>query len=168
MVTFAVEDPTSRDATWCLEQYFAELNVRFPGGFDPGKSIYATADVFTPPSGAFIVARLRDEPVGCGAILFQKKKRAYFKRMWLAPRLRGLGLGRRLLDELERYAQSAGATTFCLETHNSLSEAIAMYRSAGYREVRPFNDERYAHHWFEKRRAGTVKFGRKLTTHVPS
>ena len=37
-----------------------------------------------------------------------------------------------------------------LETNRNLTEAIGMYRSAGYREVDPFNDEPYAHHWFEK------------------
>jgi len=32
-----------------------------------------------------------------------------------------------------------------------LEEAIALYRNTGYVEVAPFNDEPYAHHWFEKR-----------------
>ena len=38
-----------------------------------------------------------------------------------------------------------------LETNKSLIEARQLYRSTGYAEVAPFNDERYAHHWFEKR-----------------
>jgi ribosomal protein S18 acetylase RimI-like enzyme len=38
-----------------------------------------------------------------------------------------------------------------LETNASLTEAIALYRSAGYEEIAPFDDEVYAHHWFEKR-----------------
>ena len=38
-----------------------------------------------------------------------------------------------------------------LETNRALREAIALYRAAGYGEVAPFNDEPYAHHWFEKR-----------------
>jgi len=37
-----------------------------------------------------------------------------------------------------------------LETNKALTEAQALYRSSGYHEVRPFNDEPYAHHWFEK------------------
>jgi hypothetical protein len=48
-----------------------------------------------------------------------------------------------------------------LETNRNLTEAITLYRSAGYREVAAFNDEPYAHHWFEKRlprtRARTAK-----------
>jgi hypothetical protein len=38
-----------------------------------------------------------------------------------------------------------------LETNKALTEAQSLYRSSGYREVRAFNDEPYAHHWFEKR-----------------
>jgi ribosomal protein S18 acetylase RimI-like enzyme len=64
--------------------------------------------------------------------------------------VRGTGLGRRLLGELERHAEAAGARTLRLETNRTLVEAIALYRSAGYVEVPAFNDETYAHHWFEK------------------
>jgi ribosomal protein S18 acetylase RimI-like enzyme len=151
MVTFAAEDPESRDAQQCLAHYFIELKRRFEGGFDPAKSSAATVEHFKLPEGLFIVARLRDEPVACGAIIFLKGARAYFKRMWVSPNVRGLGLGRRLLFELERRAQASNAKIACLETHRSLREALSMYRSSGYREVAAFNDEHYAHHWFEKR-----------------
>jgi ribosomal protein S18 acetylase RimI-like enzyme len=70
--------------------------------------------------------------------------------MWVAPAVRGLGVGRRLLAELEARAAAAGARTARLETNRALPEAVQLYRSAGYREVAPFNDEPYAHHWFEK------------------
>ena len=70
--------------------------------------------------------------------------------MWVAGTARGLGVGRRLLSDLEARAAAGGARTVRLETNRALTEAIAMYRSAGYREVPPFNDEWYAHHWFEK------------------
>ena len=70
--------------------------------------------------------------------------------MWVSPAVRGLGLGRRLLTELEARAQARHAPAVQLETNQVLSEAIALYRSAGYQEVPAFNDEPYAHHWFEK------------------
>ena len=41
-----------------------------------------------------------------------------------------------------------------LETNQRLTEAIQLYRSAGYTEIPAFNDEPYAHHWFEKRLTG--------------
>lgn len=71
--------------------------------------------------------------------------------MWVAPWARGLGLGVRLLRELEDHAREAGARVVQLETNRALTEAIALYRRSGYREVPAFNDEPYAHHWFEKR-----------------
>ena len=71
--------------------------------------------------------------------------------MSVAPSARGLGLGRRLLSELERLAQEHGSRVIRLETNRNLTEAIALYRSAGYCEVPPFNDEPYAHHWIDKR-----------------
>jgi ribosomal protein S18 acetylase RimI-like enzyme len=70
--------------------------------------------------------------------------------MWVAPEARGLGLGRLLLRELENRAKSLGYRKVRLETERSLTEAQQLYRASGYVEVSPFNDELYAHHWFEK------------------
>jgi ribosomal protein S18 acetylase RimI-like enzyme len=70
--------------------------------------------------------------------------------MWVAESVRGLGLGRRLLARLETEAIRSGATAARLETNGALTEAIGLYRAAGYREVPAFNDEPFAHHWFEK------------------
>lgn len=151
MVSLAVEDPTIPDARWCFEQYFAELNARFDAGFDPSLSISADAHELIPPAGLLLIARLREQPVGCGALKFHPGTPAELKRMWVAPTARGLGLGRRILQELERQAVAAGVTVLRLETNRSLTEAIALYRSSGYQEVEAFNAEPYAHHWFEKR-----------------
>jgi GNAT superfamily N-acetyltransferase len=71
--------------------------------------------------------------------------------MWIAPQARGLGLGRRLLETLEACAAAGGARVAHLETSAVLSEALALYRSAGWVEVPAFNDEPFADHWFEKR-----------------
>jgi DNA-binding MarR family transcriptional regulator/GNAT superfamily N-acetyltransferase len=150
LVTITVADPTSRDAAWCFQQYFAELNQRFDAGFDPERSISAQAHELVMPSGMLLIARLRHEPVGCGALKLHDGAPAELKRMWVGPSARGLGLGRRLLGELERHAREAGVTVLHLETNRALIEAIALYRSSGYREVDAFNDEPFAHHWFEK------------------
>ena len=151
MVQIAVADPTTQDAQWCIQQYFTELNERFEMGFDPALSISAYAHELTPPAGLLLVARLRDEPVGCGALKFHENAIGELKRMWVAPQVRGLGLGRRLLLALEHEAREAGMTILHLETNHTLTEAIELYRHSGYREVEAFNDEPYAQHWFEKR-----------------
>jgi DNA-binding MarR family transcriptional regulator/GNAT superfamily N-acetyltransferase len=142
--------PTSRDAQFCLGQYFKELGERFETGFDPAQSLAPTLEGFAPPRGTFLVMRLHGQPVGCGGFKPEDSGAAYVKRMWISRTARGLGLGRRLLHELEAKARSLGYRTMRLETEASLTEAQQLYRSGGYREVEPFNDELYAHHWFEK------------------
>ena len=161
LVEIAPEDPTSEAARSCLRSYFAELDARFDDGFDPDLSIRAEADDLVPPAGLLLVAWLDGDPVGCGALKFHGREPAEIKRMWVSPAVRGLSLGRRMLRELEHAAAEAGATAVRLETNQRLAEAIALYRSAGYREVAAFNDEAYAHHWFEKMLAGNAPTGRK-------
>lgn len=150
MLQIEVADPTSQQAQWCFTQYFTELASRFEAGFNPELSISANAEELSPPKGLMLIARLREEPVGCGAVKFHETGIAEIKRMWVAPQARGLGLGRRLLVALEKAGQEAGMKVVHLETNRTLSEAIAMYRQSGYQEVEAFNDEPYAHHWFEK------------------
>lgn len=150
LVDLRVVDPDQPDARHCLAEYFAELDERFASGFDPALSVAPDVDGFRAPSGAFVVATLRGEAVGCGALRFHGRDPAEIKRMWVAPAARGLGLGRRLLAELEALAAANGAPATRLETNRALTEAIAMYRSSGYVEVPAFNGERYGDHWFEK------------------
>ncbi|MEU7787367.1 MarR family winged helix-turn-helix transcriptional regulator [Amycolatopsis sp. NPDC049159] len=152
----APERPAAR---FCLRAYFAELAERFDGGFDPELSSSAADAEMTPPSGVLLVAALHGEPVGCGALKFRGGAPAEVKRMWVAPPARGLGLGRRLLAELEAHAAAQGVRTLRLETNRALAEAVGLYRAAGYREVAPFNDERYADHWFEKHLAAPRTLG---------
>ena len=149
-VRVRVCDPRHPDARHCLQGYLGELSHRFDGGFDPALSISAEDRELTPPAGLFLVATLHDEPVGCGGIKLPAGASAYIKRMWVSPAVRGLGLGRRLLAELEERAAARQMLAVQLETNRALPEAIALYRSAGYREVPPFNHEPYAQHWFEK------------------
>lgn len=150
-VTVEVEDPTDEGARWCLEQYFQELNERFENGFELRLSMSAQPDVLTPPKGYLLVARLAGEPVGCAALKNMGGGVGDVKRMWVSKGARGLGLGRRLLEELEALGRDRGLTVIRLETNKSLTEAQSLYKNSGYVEVEPFNDEPYAHHWFEKR-----------------
>src|SRR3954453_1876011 len=146
-------DPEHPHAQHCLREYAAELDRRFRGGFDPAKSISPDVSAFRPPNGLMLVAPLLSEPIGCGALILHEGDPPYLKRMWVAESARGLGIGRRLLAELEARSADTGSPTVQLETNGTLTEAIAMYRSAGYVEVEPFNDEPFADHWFEKKLA---------------
>jgi len=150
LVAVTVEPPTSDAARFCLQSYFEELNRRFDAGFDPAVSVVADPAELTEPEGVLLVARLRGEPVGNGALRFHADW-AEIKRMWIADGVRGLGVGRRILAELEAHAHRRGVRTIRLETNRNLREAIGLYRSAGYQEIERFSPEPYAHHWFEKR-----------------
>ncbi len=144
-------DPEHADARYCVAEYAAELNRRSDRGFDPSVGATALPHEVRPPAGAFFVAYLHGEPIGCGAVKHHDGAPAEIKRMWIAPSARGLGLGRRLLETLEACARERGARLAHIETSAVLGEALALYRSTGWVEVAPFNDEPFADHWFEKR-----------------
>jgi GNAT superfamily N-acetyltransferase len=156
-IEIAPIDPSHPHATYCIGEYFAELDRRFDTGFDPTRSIPADEASLRPPAGLLLVATLRGEPIGCGALKFHNDAPFELKRMWVAASARGLGVGRRILHELEEHAARHGANAVRLETNRTLAEAINLYRSSGYVEVAPFNDEPYAHHWFEKQIHGEAK-----------
>jgi ribosomal protein S18 acetylase RimI-like enzyme len=145
-----VADPDDPRAQHCLRAYFAELNRRFEAGYDPAAAAALEPHEMRLPAGLFLVATLNGEPVGCGALKFHAGRLAELKRMWVSPTARGLGLGRRLLRELEAQAAQHGSQAVRLDSNHTLTEAIALYRSAGYRPVAAFNDDPYADHWFEK------------------
>ncbi len=144
-------DPASPPARWCIGRYFEELDRRFESGFDPATSLPAEAGELVPPRGAFLVASVDGQPVACGAVKAMSPTVGSLKRMWVADTVRGLGIGRRMLEALEAEARGLGLRVVRLETNRTLEEAIHLYRSAGFRDVAPFNADPYAHHWFEKR-----------------
>lgn len=150
-VTFELVDPSGSDATTAMTAYFDELDERFPEGFDRGDAFGAAASAMRPPGGAFLVIRADDGAVvGCGGIQPHDEVTAEVKRMWIRPEWRGAGLGRRLLEELERHSVGLGYTSVVLDTNSTLTEAIAMYEAAGYRPVERYNDNPYAQRWFAK------------------
>src|ERR1700761_8436545 len=117
-------DPRDPDAWRCLRAYVDELAGRFDDGFDPARSISAADHEMTPPAGLFLVATLHGEPAGGGARRFPPGAPAEVKRMWVAPAVRGLGLGRRLLAELEAQAAAHGVRALRLENTPTLTEAV--------------------------------------------
>ena len=149
-VQITAVDPEHPDAQYCLGEYVAELNRRSERGFDPTVGATALPHEVRPPAGEFFVAYLHGEAVGCGAVKHHADVPAEIKRMWIAPSVRGLGLGRRLLEKLEACALTGGARVAHIETSAVLTEALSLYRSTGWAEVPPFNDEPFADHWLEK------------------
>jgi DNA-binding MarR family transcriptional regulator/GNAT superfamily N-acetyltransferase len=151
LVEVGVEDPASPDAQFCLNSYFEDLNLRFDGGFELDRSQPLSADELAESTGAFLVARLQGDPIACVGLRLHPDGFGEVKRMWVASSARGLGLGRRMLSEVESEAVRRGVAALRLDTNRSLREAIGLYRSSGFVEIERYNEEVYAHHWFEKR-----------------
>jgi GNAT superfamily N-acetyltransferase len=153
-IDFETLDPLHPDAVWALGEYFAELDRRFPGGFDPGDATESDADRFRSPMGCFVVVRtdtVGREPIGCAGLQTIAIGVGELKRMWIAPSKRGRGLGRELLVDIERRSADLGHHTMRLDTNANLPEAVALYQSAGYRRIARYNDNPYPDFFFEKR-----------------
>ena len=142
--------PTDRLAATALGHYFAELDRRFPGGFDPGDADYAGAVARAPPPAPSSWPPATGEPVACGGVQEIAPGTGEIKRMWVDPAWRGAGLGARMLRHLEEEARRLGHTTVRLDTNATLTEAVAMYERAGYLPTARYNDNPYAQAWFTK------------------
>jgi DNA-binding MarR family transcriptional regulator len=131
-------DPVAREAAGL---YFAELDRRFPDGFDPGEP---------DQGGTFLLATSAGRPVAYGGVRALSAETGEIKRMWVDDGWRGAGLGSRMLRELEALAGRLGHTRVVLDTNGTLVEAIAMYARTGYTPIERYNDNPYAEAWFEK------------------
>lgn len=150
-VKIAIEPAEGAEAAWCLDRYFAELARRFENGFEVDLGGGADPADMTPPNGWFVIARLDGRPVGCGVLKRLDATTGEIKRVWCDEDARGMGVATRIMDRLETLARDAGFDRVRLDTNRALSEAHALYRKRGYAGIDRYNDNPYAHHWFEKR-----------------
>jgi DNA-binding MarR family transcriptional regulator len=142
-------EPTDPSAVQAVGHYFAELDRRFPTGFDAGEGAH-DAEAMSSASGSFVVATSDGRPVACGGVQQVGAGVGEIKRMWVHPEWRGAGLGSRMLRHLEAEAARLGHTRVVLDTNATLVEAIAMYERAGYSPTERYNDNPYAQAWFAK------------------
>ncbi len=103
-----------------------------------------------PPAGAMLLVRIDGEPAGIGGVRHLDTAVAEIKSMYVSPAHRGLGLGRRILEELHRVAREAGCRAVRLDSNGFLAEAVGLYRAHGYREVADYNGNHRADLWFER------------------
>jgi ribosomal protein S18 acetylase RimI-like enzyme len=116
----------SLDVDLCFQNFAAEL-----AGL-PGK--------YAPPAGElFLACSQAGEPLGCVALHpLRLPDVCEIKRLYVAPIARGMGLGRALLDRVLRTAREIGYQEVWLDTLPGMTEAIALYRGAGFRPIAPY------------------------------
>jgi GAF domain-containing protein/GNAT superfamily N-acetyltransferase len=149
------EEPASGPAAQALwAEYQALVRERLGPEFVPAEVIFATERVFEEEGAGFVVLYERGRPVGCGGVRSLGPELAEIKRMFVTPAARGRGHGRRLLAELERRAAAAGATRVRLLSTEVLSEALALYESAGYAVVESHEVDGRRDVWLERRLGG--------------
>lgn len=141
-------DPESAEAQRCLQAYVAELNERFPEGYGAGSLV--DPGELRSEGGCLLVARSENRTAGCGVLRRLDSTCGEIKHLWVSPAYRGLGLSRRLLSALETAAAERGFGKIRLDTHRALVEAVALYRSAGYKEIPAYGSNPHAGHWFER------------------
>ena len=115
----------------------AALNAELTGAYpEPGATHFGLdpAEV-SDGRGALLVIYREGNPVGCGAVRLLDSGTAELKRMYVAPALRGRGLGRRLVAALETEARALGVRRLVLETGVRQSAALALYRATGFQPI---------------------------------
>jgi ribosomal protein S18 acetylase RimI-like enzyme len=155
MVSFrpvAVDDPAAHAL---IAEYFDSRAETFPQALGLYQPTFPSPEQFVPPVGLFLILVDDTLPqdrmdVGCGGIRALGPTRFEIKHLWVQPRVQGRGFGRMLLTELEQRALAFGATEVVLDTNASLVAAGGLYRSSGYSEIDPYNDNPNATHWFGK------------------
>lgn len=110
----------------------------------------AGAAELSPPGGAFVVGYHADVAACCGGVKRLDARTCEIKRMYVIPELRGQGVARVLLRELESIARDLGYAVARLDTGPKQVGARRLYESEGYAEVPDFNGNPIAAFWGEK------------------
>jgi putative acetyltransferase len=135
-VIIRIESP--RDAR--VRELIAALDAHLSSLYPPESNHFLDVEQLAAREVRFFVARRDDAPVGCGALRIDRSGYGEVKRMYVAPEARGQGVGRALLARIETEAAREGLALLRLETGIRQTEAIALYRSCGYVDCRPFGE----------------------------
>jgi GNAT superfamily N-acetyltransferase len=131
LVDDRIDSPVGRDL---VLELLRELEARY-GGPDPDEP--SPSDL-APPHGAFVVAWIDDQAVGCGGVRAYDGDVGEIKRMYTRPGSRRRGVACLLLDAIEERARGLGYTRLVLETGTKQPEAMALYESFGYASITPY------------------------------
>jgi len=87
--------------------------------------------------GRIFFAVSAGETVGCCALVAAGNGEFELAKMAVTESARGLGIGRRLLEHVIAEARVAGVRRLSLETNHTLTPAMRLYESVGFRHLPP-------------------------------
>ena len=130
-----VQEVTAADVpevTAHVAEVLAEFGLSFGIGTDTDEQLHHLPRSYIDGGGAFWIARVDGVLVGtCG--VFPVGDGIYeLRKMYLRPRSRGLGIGKRLLDLAVDWTRARGGTQLVLDTIEGMTAAIAFYESHGF------------------------------------
>jgi ribosomal protein S18 acetylase RimI-like enzyme len=106
-------------------QNFPEEVENLPGGY-------------AAPEGALLLAFYKNNPAGCVAMRKIDGDICEMKRLYVRPEFHGLGLGKRLAQEIIIEAKELGYKKMRLDTLLKMASAQGLYRSLGFKEIAPY------------------------------
>lgn len=105
---------------------------------DFDKEISSLIEIYSPPYGALIIAKMEEKPIGCVALRKINENICEMKRLYVKLKFRGRGIGKILVFYVLKEAKRIGYKFIRLDTVPKMREAIALYKSFGFYEIEAY------------------------------
>lgn len=137
-VSISKERPDTAEAMALIDELERYIAPMYPHDDEHGLSPAQLVE----DGVAFFVIRYDGLAVGCGGLKMFRKEYGEIVRMYVRPRFHGMGLGKFMLEHLEKYALEHGVKELRLKTGIYQPEALGLYTRHGYSVIPPFGPYR--------------------------